>query len=91
MWAMNVMPVSKRSDMTNTNAEQEIRLIIEVRATAVQAGDVGETADPGEDAHGAPDPMPLWTILDLTPDGGGTDWYPKLEYGSELDTSNAPQ
>lgn len=40
----------------------------------------GDTADPGEDAHLAPDPTPLWTILDLTPVGRGTDWYPKLEY-----------
>ena len=24
---------------------------------------------------------PLWNILDLTPEGRGTDWYPKLEYG----------
>ncbi|GAB2909548.1 DUF899 domain-containing protein [Paraburkholderia jirisanensis] len=39
-----------------------------------------ETADPGQDPRGAPDPMPLWTILDLTPEGRGTDWYPKLEY-----------
>ena len=23
---------------------------------------------------------PLWNILDLTPDGRGTDWYPKLNY-----------
>jgi predicted dithiol-disulfide oxidoreductase (DUF899 family) len=44
------------------------------------AGESGETADPGEDAHGAPDPTSLRTILDLTPDGRGTDWYPKLEY-----------
>ena len=40
----------------------------------------GETADPGEDPRGAPDPTPLWNILDLTPAGRGTDWYPKLEY-----------
>ena len=39
-----------------------------------------ESADPGEDPRGAPDPMPLWTILDLTPEGRGTDWYPRLEY-----------
>ena len=39
-----------------------------------------ETADPGQDPRGAPDLMPLWTILDATPDGRGTDWYPKLEY-----------
>ena len=41
-----------------------------------------ETADPGQDPRGAPDPMPLWTVLDLTPEGRGTDWYPKLEYGT---------
>ncbi|MEF7612636.1 DUF899 family protein [Aquincola sp. MAHUQ-54] len=39
-----------------------------------------ETADPGQDPRGAPDPMPLWTMLDLTPEGRGTDWYPKLDY-----------
>jgi predicted dithiol-disulfide oxidoreductase (DUF899 family) len=39
-----------------------------------------EMADPGEDARGAPDLMPLWIILDNTPDGRGADWYPKLEY-----------
>lgn len=46
------------------------------------AGESSDTADPGEDAHGAPDPTPLWTILDLTPGGRGTDWYPKLQYPS---------
>ena len=30
--------------------------------------------------RGAPDPAPLWTILDLTPEGRGADWYPKLSY-----------
>lgn len=39
-----------------------------------------ETADPGQDPRGAPDLMPLWTILDSTPEGRGTDWYPKLNY-----------
>ncbi|SAK51893.1 hypothetical protein AWB77_01346 [Caballeronia fortuita] len=39
------------------------------------------TADPGEDPRGAPDLMPLWTVLDMTPEGRGTDWYPKLDYG----------
>ena len=42
--------------------------------------EMGQTADPGEDPRGAPDLMPLWTILDLTPSGRGTDWYPKLSY-----------
>lgn len=39
------------------------------------------TADPGQDPRGAPDPAPLWTILDCTPEGRGSDWYPSLEYG----------
>lgn len=38
------------------------------------------SADPGQDPRGAPDLMPLWTILDSTPEGRGTDWYPKLSY-----------
>jgi predicted dithiol-disulfide oxidoreductase (DUF899 family) len=39
-----------------------------------------EMADPGQDPRGAPDLDPLWTILDTTPEGRGTDWYPKLTY-----------
>jgi len=42
--------------------------------------ELGGTSDPGQDPRGAPDPTPLWNILDLTPGGRGTDWYPKLEY-----------
>jgi predicted dithiol-disulfide oxidoreductase (DUF899 family) len=45
-------------------------------------GELGGTADPGEDPRGAPDPTPLWNILDLTPAGRGTDWYPKLSYAN---------
>jgi predicted dithiol-disulfide oxidoreductase (DUF899 family) len=41
----------------------------------------GEMADPGQDPRGAPDMDSLWLMLDLTPEGRGTDWYPKLEYG----------
>jgi len=37
-------------------------------------------ADPGQDPRDAPDIAPLWSILDLTPSGRGTDWYPKLSY-----------
>jgi predicted dithiol-disulfide oxidoreductase (DUF899 family) len=40
----------------------------------------GASADPGQDPRGAPDLMPLWTILDVTPEGRGTSWYPKLSY-----------
>jgi predicted dithiol-disulfide oxidoreductase (DUF899 family) len=28
--------------------------------------------------------MPLWTVLDMTPGGRGSDWYPKLEYNTAL-------
>lgn len=45
------------------------------------AGEMGGgTADPGQDPRGAPDLDPLWAILDTTPEGRGTDWYPKLSY-----------
>jgi predicted dithiol-disulfide oxidoreductase (DUF899 family) len=40
----------------------------------------GAMADPGQDPRGAPDFDPLWLMLDLTPEGRGTDWYPKLQY-----------
>ena len=40
----------------------------------------GEMADPGQDPRLAPDIASLWTILDLTPEGRGTDWYPELSY-----------
>lgn len=39
-----------------------------------------QAADPGQDPRGAVDIAPLWNILDLTPAGRGTDWYPKLNY-----------
>ena len=47
------------------------------------SGEMGfATADPGQDPRGAPDLMPIWTILDATPEGRASDWYPRLEYGS---------
>jgi len=47
------------------------------------AGEMGgETADPGQDPRGAPDLMPIWTILDCVPEGRGGNWYPKLDYGT---------
>lgn len=39
-----------------------------------------EMADPGQDPRDYPDIASLWSILDLTPAGRGTDWYPKLSY-----------
>ncbi|HEV2362819.1 MAG TPA: DUF899 family protein [Caulobacteraceae bacterium] len=37
-------------------------------------------SDPGQDPRGAPDPAPMWTVLDMTPEGRGADFYPSLEY-----------
>jgi predicted dithiol-disulfide oxidoreductase (DUF899 family) len=39
-------------------------------------------SDPGQDPRGAPDLAPLWTVLDMTPEGRGADWYPSLAYPS---------
>lgn len=48
------------------------------------SGEMGaETMDPGQDPRGAPDLMPLWTILDSTPEGRGADWYPELNYPAQ--------
>jgi predicted dithiol-disulfide oxidoreductase (DUF899 family) len=44
------------------------------------SGMTGAMADPGQDPRDAPDIASLWSILDLTPGGRGTDWYPKLAY-----------
>ncbi len=30
--------------------------------------------------RGQPEMDPLWLLLDATPEGRGTDWYPKLSY-----------
>lgn len=45
------------------------------------AGEIrGAMADPGQDPRGAPDIAPLWNVLDLTPAGRDSHWYPKLSY-----------
>ena len=40
----------------------------------------GDMADPGQDPRGAVEMDPLWLLLDTTPEGRGSDWYPKLTY-----------
>ncbi len=37
-------------------------------------------ADPGQDPRGAVDIAPLWNLLDITPEGRESTWYPKLRY-----------
>jgi predicted dithiol-disulfide oxidoreductase (DUF899 family) len=39
-----------------------------------------DMGDPGQDPRDAPDIASLWSILDLTPQGRGEAWYPKLSY-----------
>jgi predicted dithiol-disulfide oxidoreductase (DUF899 family) len=39
-----------------------------------------EMADPGQDPRGASEADALWVLLDTTPEGRGTDWYPQLSY-----------
>ncbi|HXV00388.1 MAG TPA: DUF899 family protein [Caulobacteraceae bacterium] len=39
-----------------------------------------ELADPGQDPRDAPELIPLWNVLDLTPEGRSPDWRPKLSY-----------
>src|SRR5579883_799838 len=36
--------------------------------------------DTGQDARHIDPIWPLWNVLDLTPEGRGTNWYPKHEY-----------
>ena len=35
----------------------------------------------GQDPRHVDSIWPLWNLLDLTPEGRGKDWYPKLDYG----------
>ena len=37
--------------------------------------------DPGQDPRHVDLIWPLWNVLDLTPEGRGADWYPRLRYG----------
>jgi predicted dithiol-disulfide oxidoreductase (DUF899 family) len=38
-------------------------------------------AERGQDGRHADLLWPLWNALDLTPEGRGKDWRPKLDYG----------
>ena len=39
-------------------------------------------AEKGQDDRHIDMAWPLWNMLDFTPEGRGSDWYPKLEYPS---------
>lgn len=38
-------------------------------------------SDPGQNSRHVDAIWPLWSLFDCTPEGRGTDWYPKLAYG----------
>jgi predicted dithiol-disulfide oxidoreductase (DUF899 family) len=38
------------------------------------------SSDPGQDPRHVDSVWPLWNLLDVTPEGRGTDWRPKLRY-----------
>lgn len=42
---------------------------------------LGAKAEPGQNGRHVDMFWPLWNVLDLTPEGRGKDWYPKLDYG----------
>lgn len=39
-------------------------------------------AEPGQNGRHIDQIWPLWNLLDFTPEGRGTDWYPELSYSS---------
>jgi predicted dithiol-disulfide oxidoreductase (DUF899 family) len=39
-------------------------------------------AEPGQNPRHIDLMWPLWNVLDLTPEGRGTDWFPALSYGA---------
>lgn len=41
---------------------------------------LGAKAEPGQNNRHVDMLWPLWNTLDLTPEGRGKDWYPKLDY-----------
>ena len=36
--------------------------------------------EPGQDGRHVDPIWPLWNLFDFTPEGRGTDWYPRLKY-----------
>jgi len=69
-WEYPVLAVFKKD---GNGSNPKIRLFWKGEMTA-------KMADEGKDPRGGPDFAPLWTVLDLTPEGRGDQWYPKLEY-----------
>ena len=65
-WEYPVLAVFQKKD-------DEIRLFWRAEMTKAMS-------EQGKDPRGGPDLATLWKILDFTPEGRGSDWYPKLSY-----------
>lgn len=78
-WALKIGGLDPESGW-----EYPALLVLRKDGDVVRLHWMGETtndmADPGEDPRGAVELQALWNVLDLTPEGRGTDWYPKLSY-----------
>jgi predicted dithiol-disulfide oxidoreductase (DUF899 family) len=46
-------------------------------------------SDTGQDGRHVDMIWPLWNLLDFTPDGRGTDWYPKLRYAESAQSATS--
>lgn len=44
--------------------------------------------DPGQDGRHVDSIWPLWNLFDLTPDGRGEKWYPRLSYEKPISISS---
>lgn len=40
--------------------------------------------EPGQDGRHVDMIWPLWNLFDFTPEGRGTNWYPKLRYAASV-------
>jgi predicted dithiol-disulfide oxidoreductase (DUF899 family) len=46
-------------------------------------------SDTGQDGRHVDMIWPLWNLFDFTPDGRGTDWYPKLKYAESAQSATS--
>ncbi len=71
--SLSESPVLAVFKKTGSGSNMKVRLFWKGEMTSAMA-------DEGKDPRGIPDFSPLWTTLDLTPEGRGEAWYPKLDY-----------
>lgn len=47
-------------------------------------------SEPGQHPRHVDFIWPIWTVLDATPEGRGSDWNPSLDYGEETAAPTGP-